>query len=251
MEKRLTAAKVAMNTDIRPVCYPYAALIWLSHFFPKLAAAELPSFGADGQGFGTVPWMIALGIALLFFAGRPFPAWRRGLLVAAGGFIGILFEAVLLLAYQAAEGALYQDIGLLLMMFMAGLALGAWLLNEAIRWTGLRRRHSRRWGIALCAGYCLLGAAALGYVRGIIPGGLPMTSLLIAAAGFLVAGTLAYGGLYGIRDQQAVIAPLYTADLVGGCLGSLLGSLLLIPLLGLDGSVLAMILLSVFCLILI
>ena len=244
LEKRLKETEVPMNTDIRPVCYPYAAVIWLSRFFPKLAIADLPGFGADWRGIRYAPWAIALGIALLFAASRLFRTWRRGLLVAAAGFIGIVFEAVLLLAYQANEGALYQDIGLLLMMFMAGLALGAWLLNEAVRWTGLRRHHTRRWGIALLAGFCLLGAAMIGYVNGMFPGGLITTALLLAVAGFLVAGILAYAGLYRVRDQQTVIAPLYAADLLGGCLGSLLGSLVLIPLFGLDGAIMGMILLA-------
>ena len=73
LEKRLKETEVPMNTDIRPVCYPYAAVIWLSRFFPKLAVADLPGFGADWRGFGYAPWMIALGIALLFAAGRLFP----------------------------------------------------------------------------------------------------------------------------------------------------------------------------------
>ena len=244
LEKRLKETEAPMNTDIRPVCYSYAAVLWLSRFFPELAVADLPGFGEDWQGFGYAPWLIAAGIALLFLAGRLFPGVRRWLLVAAAGFIGMIFEAVLLLAYQSKEGALYQDIGLLLMAFMAGLALGAWLLNEGVRWTGLRRQRTRLWGGALCAGFCLLGAAIIGYVRGILPGGLTSSALLIGAAGFLVAGVLAYAGLYRVRDQQSVIAPLYAADLLGGCLGSLLGSLVLIPLLGLDGTTLGMILLA-------
>ena len=180
---------------------------------------------------------------ILFLVGRLRPSWRRTLLVAVGGFLGLVFEAVLILAYQAREGVLFQDIGLLLMMFMAGLAGGAWIMNEAIRWTGVRHKRSRWWGVGLLAGFGLLGIAAFGYVTGESSGGLiPMGGLippaaLLAVAGFLVAGILAYASLYGIRDQKQVIATLYGADLLGGCLGSLLGSLVLIPFLGLDGTI--------------
>ncbi|MFH2074755.1 MAG: hypothetical protein ABIJ57_05330, partial [Pseudomonadota bacterium] len=152
-------------------------------------------------------------------------------------------EAVLILSYQAKEGVLYQDIGLLLMAFMAGLAFGAWTLKEAIRWTGLRQRPTRRWGFGLLAGFALLGFAVIGTVNGKDTGGLSLTAALIAAAGFLVAGILAYASLYGVRNQKQVIGPLYAADLLGGCLGSLLGSLL-IPLFGLDGTVKGMIALA-------
>ena len=73
LEKRLKETEAPMNTDIRPVCYSYAAVLWLSRFFPELAVADLPGFGKDGQGFGYAPWLIAAGIALLFLAGRLFP----------------------------------------------------------------------------------------------------------------------------------------------------------------------------------
>jgi hypothetical protein len=76
--------------------------------------------------------------------------------------------------------------------------------------------------------------------------GLTQTSVLLAAAGFCVAGIFAHTSLYDIQDQQSIISPLYSADLIGGCLGSLLGSLFLIPILGLDVTMKSMLLLAVF-----
>jgi hypothetical protein len=38
-----------------------------------------------------------------------------------------------------------------------------------------------------------------------------------------------------------VLSPLYSADLIGGCLGSVAASLLLVPVLGLAGSAVLMI----------
>ena len=257
LEKRLKKEAVPMNTDIRPACYPSAVMIWLARFFPKLALTDLPGFGEETNGPGVLWWLIGLGLPLLFLIGRLRPAWRRTLLVTVGGFLGLVFESVFILAYQAREGVLYQDIGLLLMMFMAGLAGGAWIMNEAIRWTGVRHKRSRWWGVGLLSGFGTLGISALGYVTGESPGGLiPMGGLippaaLLAAAGFLVAGILAYASLCGIRDQKQVIAPLYAADLLGGCLGSLLGSLVLIPFLGLDGTVIGMIILAAFTVLLV
>ncbi len=98
-----------------------------------LARAVLPEAGARGparlrdrgKGFGVIWWLIGLGLALLFLGSRLRPAWHRGLLAAVAGFLGIVSESVLILAYQAKEGVLYQEIGLLLVAFMAGLALGA------------------------------------------------------------------------------------------------------------------------------
>jgi spermidine synthase len=251
LEQRLANTAVPMNTDIRPICYPYTVTIWLTKFFPGLVAIDPLGFGTKRQGFGTSWWPVWLGLTLLFLASRLIPSWRRGILVCVAGFLGIVFEAILILTYQAREGGLYQDIGLLLAMFMAGLALGAWLLNEAIRWTGIRNRHTRRWGFGLVAGFCLLGVLVTWFVGRVSSGGLLPTSMLLAAAGFLVSGVLAYASLFSIRDQQKVITPLYTADLLGGCLGSLLVSLILIPFFGLDGTAVGMIMLAVFTVILI
>jgi spermidine synthase len=250
-ERQLAAADVPSNSDRRPVCYPYAVTIWLAHFFPGLALAELPLFGPTRPALGPLPWLIGLGFAVVFLLGRLWPAGRRWLLVAAAGFLGMAGEAVLLLAYQAREGALYQDIGLLLAAFMGGLALGAWAILEANRGKTARQAGPRRWGMALLAGFGLTGLAIIGGVQGILPVNLLTTAVLLLLTGFVVAGLLAYASLHGVREQRKVIAPLYAAVLVGGCLGSLLGSLLLIPLLGLDGTVLTTLLLAALTLLLI
>ncbi len=54
----------------------------------------------------------------------------------------------------------------------------------------------------------------------------------------LVASGAAVGGVFacvaaGGDDQRRLVSPLYAADVLGGCLGSIAASLLLIPLLGL------------------
>ncbi len=194
---------------------------------------------------------MGIGLALLFLGSRLRPAWRRGLLAAVAGFLGIVSESVLILAYQAKEGVLYQEIGLLLAAFMAGLALGAPALRDLILGTGVRKKRVRGWGYALLAGFILLGFAAIGIVTGGAAGGLLMTAVLLAVAGFLVGGLFAYAGLCGVREQKKVIGPLYAADLIGGCLGALFGSIVLIPLLGLAGTLKGMILLAALALLLV
>jgi spermidine synthase len=251
VEKRLKEAAVPANTDIQPVCYPVAVMSWLARFFPKLALAELPGFGAAGNGLATIGWILGIGLPLLFFGSRLRPAWRRGLLAAVAGFLGIVSEAVLILAYQAKEGVLYQDIGLLLAAVMAGLALGAPVLRDLILGTGVRKKRARGWGVALLAGFGLLNFAAIGIVTGGVAAGLFLTALLLAATGFLVGGLFAYAGLCGVREQKKVIGPLYAADLIGGCLGAILGSLAFIPIFGLAGTLKGMILLAALALLLI
>ena len=130
------------------------------------------------------------------------------------------------------------DIGILLMGFMAGLALGALATD---RWFAARARRPPLWyGCLLIAGFalfCLVIGAGIRY--GSITGLAEIAGLLLIT-GFLVAAAFAYASLEGASDQREVVAPLYAADLIGGCLGSLACSLLLLPVAGLVVTAVAM-----------
>lgn len=251
VEKRLKEAAAPTNTDIRPVSYPFAVMSWFAQLFPAPVLADLPGFGAAENRLAMIGWGLGIGLPLLFFGSRLWPSWRRGLLASVAGFLGIVSEAVLILAYQAKEGLLYQEIGLLLAAFMAGLALGAPSLRDLILQTGVRKKWVRGWGIALLAGFGLLNFTAIGTVTGGAAGGLLLTAGLLATAGFLVGGLFAYARLCGVREQTKVISPLYAADLIGGCIGAILAGLALIPIFGFAGTLKGMILLAAFALLLV
>jgi hypothetical protein len=149
----------------------------------------------------------------------------------------MILETALILNYQTVRGVLYQDLGLLLTAFMAGLAVGAGVMDRRSR--GSREGPGRGLGLALIgalAALCLLTAwlVETGAVTG-----LAVTGLLLAAAGFLVAAVFAYASLFRSPDQRRVISPLYASDLIGGSLGALTASLLLIPATGMAGTGLA------------
>ena len=246
----LTREKALPNTDSRPVCYQYAFIIWLSKFFPRLALLDLSSI-MDKRFFK--PSLLLLGIILpvIFLLSRSRPALRRALLVAAAGFMGMVMETILILYYQVKHGVLYQDIGLLLMSFMAGLTLGAFIINKAM----LRQTNNKmilRWcGTVLLIGFCILCVFTEMQITKNVSTGLVIIACLLLITGFLVAGIFAYTSLYEIEDQKKIISPLYSADLIGGCIGSILGSLILIPLMGMNATAWGMLLISVFSLILV
>ncbi|MGD0277795.1 MAG: hypothetical protein ABSC11_00655 [Smithella sp.] len=246
----LAREKAEPNTDIRPVCYQYTFIIWLSQFFPRVALID-PSSIMD-KGFFKPPLLLLWpGLPILFLLGRFRPALRRAMLVAAAGFMGMVLETILILYYQVKYGVLYQDIGLLLMSFMAGLALGAMIIKrQMIR--PLNNKALFRWyGLSLLAGFCLLCAFTAMIVKMSVSAGLVRISCLLAATGFLVAGIFAYASIHKIEDQKKVISSLYSADLIGGCLGSLLGSLILIPLAGMDITTWGMLLIAAFSVLLV
>jgi len=218
----LSGTDAPPNTDGRPVCYQQTLLLWLEKFLPGL---DVPGIADRRAGFA----LLALAAAVLA-ASRLRPAWRRAALVAVAGFGGMATESVVLLRYQAESGSLYQDIGLLLTSFMAGLAAGALAFD---RLAAVRPPVRRWWGVALLVALAALeGALALGAEGGGFLFRMGPAATILCLCGALVAGLFGYASRVGVDDQGAVVSPLYAADLLGGCLGSFLAGLLLLPLLG-------------------
>jgi hypothetical protein len=238
------------NTDTRPVCYQYTFMLWLSKFFPHRVIMNL-SVLSDNLSFKSPLSFLWLGLPVLFLLIRFRPIMRRTMLVATAGLIGMILETILIIYYQAKHGVLYQNIGLLLMSFMAGLVAGSFIVNKAHRRLMNKSRAFRFYGIGLLFGFCFLCLWMAFFVLKGHAAGLLQISFLLAADGFLVAGIFAYVSLHEIENQQIIISPLYAADLVGGCFGSLLGSLIFIPLAGMNVTTWGMLVLSVFSVLLV
>ncbi len=223
----LQTTVISVNSDIRPVCYRYTLQIWLSKFFPRASFmdATLP------------PTAVLFPLAVItgaFFLARSRPSisrmfpGKRVLLAGMAGFCGMILQNVLLLHYQVKDGALYQDIGLLIACFMAGMALGAILLPRCLS------LPDRRWGGGLLWGFFAL--TILIYFVLIRDGGtgLLLMACLLSFSGFFTGALFAYATLADAADRNSLISSLYAADLIGGGSGALLGGLLLIPAGGLD-----------------
>ncbi len=135
------------NTDLRPACYRYAFMIWLSKFFPRISWMDFSSFIDQGTVRSSFRWVLTICFPIAFLLSRLWPALRRVLLVAAAGFMGMVLETILILYYQAKHGVLYQDLGILLMSFMAGLALGSMTINQSIvRFSESPKKGKMVWG---------------------------------------------------------------------------------------------------------
>jgi hypothetical protein len=193
------------------------------------------------------------GFIGLAWLARKKRAWRRALLVGLAGFSGMVLETVLILHYQVKSGILFQNIGILLMIFMTGLSVGSFTVaRTSIRGASDNFGLQRHWGIGLVSGFSVLGLVFVALVRagqsetGLLPaefsGSLVVVSLMLFGAGFVVAGLFAYASLSGVTDQKAVVSPLYSADLLGGCAGALIAGLFLIPFWGLEVSTLVSVL---------
>jgi spermidine synthase len=251
VEQAAQTQKAPLNTDARPICYQFTAILWLSKFYPPLTGlsfVEIERLVKEKRAWiGTAAGMLLL----VFLLARMRPSWRRVLLVGVAGFAGMVLETVLVLQYQTLHGVLYRDLGMLITAFMLGLTAGALTLAMAAGRKNLYHELERKWGVGLVAGFMLLATLVTLQTRLGRFTGLAETAALLAAAGCLVAGVFAYASLRGVREQERAISPLYAADLFGGCIGSVAASLVLVPLLGMDVTAAGMIGLSLLALILI
>jgi spermidine synthase len=229
----LSRGAAPINTDVRPICYQYTLAIWLSKFFPVLALVDLTAY--PGQNPALLGGALLITIILLIVALHRI-TFRRVLLAAIAGFLGMVMETTLILYYQIHRGILYQDLRILLMAFMAGLALGAFVVDRRKRTAPGGVIISRYVGISLLISFLLMNIG-LGWAFGAFYSAeLWSITILLLFTGFLVAAVFAFASLYGVENQQAIISPLYAADLIGGGFGAVLASLMLIPVIGLAGS---------------
>ena len=212
---RVMTRSAATNEDFSPVLYHYHLLYWMSQF--KV------SFGLMEAALLALP-------AIYLVRVRAVP-----LAIFASGFAASSLEVVLLLAFQVLCGSVYSQLGVIVTIFMVGLAAGAFLANR--RASAAPRRDLARLGFALAAMGGLIPLALMGLAR--VTGWLASTAGVQAAIGamtFVVAGLVGMqfplASLAGQTDSALTASRLYTADFVGACLGALLASTLLIPLLG-------------------
>ena len=216
IEKILNQTVAPVNSDVKPVCYQLTLLLWLSKFYYELSDFQTSA--------GSWLWWLLLPLLALFWIVRRRAVVAKLLLVILAGFAGMVIEFAVLLRFQTASGVLFQDIGLLLAGFMAGLAVSP----LSGKWAA--RKHKRGFFLALSL-VLLCGASMLIFhwegMRYTVVG---IVWLFFAGA---VVGSFFCYATEKIPDKGGL---LYAADLLGGSLGALIASLLLLPSLGLDTS---------------
>lgn len=224
--KRLAETNAPLNRDIRPVSFRYTAFVWLSKFIP---AVNTKGFIEHFERAS----VIGLFILILFLTGPAAavafysPSTRPILIAALAGFTGMVTETVLIMYYQVKQGALYQDIGLLLMSFMAGLTFGSWSLRHGASPSPLLRTA------ILTANPLFAALMAVAVINGCLYE-LGYIMFFLALGGFLVGGIFATVCSVAAQEPRKAVGLLYGADILGGSASALLCGLVLVPLFGLD-----------------
>ncbi|MEO0216298.1 MAG: methyltransferase, partial [candidate division WOR-3 bacterium] len=162
-----------INTDLKPVCYYFNTILWggvISHGLKKLFV----------KLFNLNPFFFFLLLLLLLFF------WRQKTIVYASIFsIGageISAEIILIILLQVLYGYIYAWIGLIIGLFMLGLAMGTYLFIR----TKFFHKHSIDFLTSIHIFITIYFALILG------------TALLkISDANYLIAILISLGGLLG------------------------------------------------------
>ena len=250
--RRLSETAAPANTALKPVAAFYSMALWGKYSggrFGRLPEIlkELPLKSAAGA-LGAV-----FALALLLLAnhlrrpGKHAPALRAvtAAAIAATGFTGMALELILIFAFQSFLGYIYSSIGVLIAMYMLGLALGA---KSARRCAGaeFKRRLQLMIGLEVLLALVALGVPVLMKWGGnisaetILAGAIYAIILLAGWAGgaqFILAVNMPGAQGAGSNPEEARNAALMNAvDLGGAALGGISVGAILLPLFGIGGT---------------
>jgi spermidine synthase len=210
-----------VNRDFAPVAYYFDVALWSSRFNHGYRDLFGAMAGVDFR------WLAAgLGALLLVLAAKKRrPRTAAACCTAAMGFTLIGLEMLLLLAFQAIYGYVYQQLAVIIAAFMAGMALGSWLALRAPARRGIRTLVFLQAGAAIAPLllYAVFEAVAQATGGQLLFPALALGCGMLGGYEFPVASRI-----FCARNPGT----LYALDLAGSCLGAVLFSVYLIPVFG-------------------
>jgi len=203
----------AVNRDFKPITYYLKVQQWVSYFDFNY---WMPLFMA--------------GIVALYFLIRLHPV-NLGMFTA--GFAGASVEVILLVAFQILYGYVYSMVGIIVTVFMAGLAVGTFYRHRLIP----RVHVSTYYRLILWMGvYILVLPVILHLLRKASVNPHIMHALFV----LMMFGTaMLVGMIFSLATQLrlkkwiTIVSEVYSVDLLGAGIGTFVVSVYLIPVLGL------------------
>jgi spermidine synthase len=204
-----------VNRDFAPVAYYFDVALWSSRFNHGYREIFRAMAGVSFRGLACTVGVILLMLVVK----RRRPRTAAACCTAAMGFTLIGLEMLLLLAFQAIYGYVYQQLAIVIAAFMAGMALGSWLALRAPARRGMRALVFLQLGAAIAP---LLLCAVFQAVTQVLFPALALFCGMLGGYEFPLASRI-FSGSPGT---------LYALDLAGSCLGAVLFSVYLIPVFG-------------------
>lgn len=207
------------------------AVLWAALHAEGRAGARLATVGAASARLPRGWVGLAVGLAAVLVVGVAAGRGTPAPVAACVGMCSMGWWMLLLGTWQAAEGSVYAEVGVLSGAFMAGLAAGA---HGAARARSAGAWLSAALAVGVVVSLAVASGAALVWPRGVT---LP---LLLAAGWSTGAAFPGLATLAGRRDERGGAGRTFAADELGAALGALCLGTFALPWLGLRAAGLAL-----------
>jgi len=239
--EHVLSKKGTLNLDMRPIAYLYDIVLWSTHFNT--------SFKTFIERIKDVSWKFFFGLPLFiliagWFWKRSSPTFPITLSIATTGFSEIVFQIIIILAFQTLYGYAYNRIGLIVASFMIGLVLGSLVARKFLKLPVKKIKKIYKIAQLIICFYPLLLPVVFIVFRdaqvAVKFSGLFATifAILPVVAGFI--GGMQYPlavrilGDMKSKGRQKVFSAgfLYGMDVIGAAVGALLAGMILVPIFG-------------------
>lgn len=199
------------NRDFKPAVYLFYIRHWMSYY---------------GNSYWIIPVICFVIMAIFLLFSKP-----QGTVMFTSGFTGAGTELVLLIVFQIVAGYVYLFLGVIITIFMAGLMIGAFLSQR------IKAGQTNKYTLItqLISGlFIIFISISLTFLQHVQSNSL--FQFIISLFTFVIS--ILVGFQYGISvsgkhdDPGKKVAAIYSSDLVGSSIGSLLVAILIIPLMG-------------------
>ena len=241
-----------INRDFKPLGMFYSVSHWNALFAPYLCNLFRWFEKINLQMFFML--FVAFVCIYAFGRGQNWRLWGSGIpfCIATTGFAGMIFDLALIFTFQSIYGYVFAWIGLLVTSFMVGTAAGAMTMTSLLSRATNCLRYFLKADLAIIAFALALPFIFLGLHPYLVSPGafhfLKVLFLLIAfISGFLIGAQFPLANKIYLKHQSSLsqtAGVLYSSDLLGGWLGGVVGGVVLLPVLGLLGSCVVVVLLK-------
>ena len=206
------SSEIAINRDFKPVTYLLDLKQWVSYF-----------------DFNYWVPLIFAGLLALYFIIHLHPV---NLGMFSAGFAGASVEVVLLVAFQILYGYVYNIVGFIVTVFMAGLAFGTFYREKIIHKTTVRSFYRLQFVLGGFA--AMLPLIFLLFINIYVPSVLihAIFIMLMFVTSALVGMVFSLASQLRLRKLVTVASDVYSVDLLGAGIGSFLVTVYLIPVVG-------------------
>jgi spermidine synthase len=243
----LVGATRKINQDFLAFAVFEMLVLWNKQFSPLIT--QVLGVLKNINLTGILLFILFITLILLYFFSRKKHVLRRlsvAYSIATTGFFGMLANLILIFSFQVVYGYLYHRIGILISVFMAGIAAGSILMTRNF----IRIKNALGLFIKLEV-LILIFSLGLGLILPELARHINYVSLIFISlffiCGLMMGLEFPLASKIYLIDKGEIgesVGLLYAADLIGGGVAGILGGIIFLPILGLLKSCLVMVMLK-------